>query len=179
MVANFLKKYWLGLLLMTLFCIVTIFLTPAQEDLYFAKDFKEFENKVRIYTTILTGIILLLIVLKALKEKLSLTKMAIFIVNLLLLGIPIWIWLNTFGFYAALLINKINAKHESANKFIIEGINQKYSSIYITDLKNGELRNENSIIRNNNLDSVKVKDTITVSYKTGFFGYRYNPILEK
>lgn len=179
MVANFLKKYWLGLLLMTSFIVVLIFLTPIQEKIYAKADFDELKNSIRKYSAILAGIILLLILLNSIREKPSLTDFLLYFLKLLFWGVPLWIWLNTFGFYLALQINKVNSKATVTKNYIVEHINHKYENLYLYDLGDKRLIQEDNIFKNNSLNAVKLGDTLIISYKKGLFGYRFNPVVQK
>lgn len=179
MVVNFLKKYWLGLLLSTSFVVILIFLTPIQEKVYANADFQEFKKAISKYSAIVAGIILLLFLLISLRNKPSLTDFVLYFLRLLLLGLPLWFWLNTFGFYLALQINKVNSQTLSSKKYTIERINKKYESLYLYDLENGKLIQEDNLLKNKRLNSAKQGDTIAISYKKGLLGYRFNPVVQQ
>jgi|GEM_PF-6533129 len=178
MVANFLKKYWLGLLLFTLLALLLIFLIPIEERKYFDDDFKRFESAINKLTAIIAGVVLLCLFLYLLTAKPSITRVFINFGNMLLLWWPLWIWLKTIFLYGALQLNKINPTVDPPIKYVVLHITTKYKSLYLYDMKEDELVRGDAVFESNRVHSVK-DNTIFISCSKGLFGYRFNPVVQK
>jgi len=172
---SFFKKYWINILLFVILTILIFFFIPNQESLYLKPeaDTKKKFRLVLLWTELLLSVMVLYFVGRN-SRKISEFLCSTGALGLIALGF--FFFLDSIFLSAAFLINKLSTK---------QTINITYSVVYIDSARRNLLLWDNSLNKSVQADnlltqdytniSLKVRDTVIVSFSKGLLGFNFDP----
>lgn len=177
---EYLKKKWLGLLYIGLLFVLLVFLIPGQKKSYLREDWDAIENRSWLITFIIAGALILIAGVFFLR-KLNLSGFTSLIVTS--------IWIFSFAFFvfsplvrfSILAANKIGKNELFEKTYIVEPIGESKPFLLFLDANTKEPADVDDRIKIDTGSFYK-KDTITVLFRKGLFGYKYlvsDPAIKK
>lgn len=174
--ANFIKKYWLAILLFAVFTVLIWLIIPYQERNYLQPDIdkiKEKSNVVLIWTElILFGSTFIYLFIKNLR---SLEKMVVITFNVIMLSLAAFLSFNLIFLSATLFLNGFSKGETIDKKYSVAYINDDKNNLLLWDMNANIAIQSNGIILPDDIKKLKLKDTVIVSFKKGLLGFNSEP----
>jgi Na+/H+-dicarboxylate symporter len=176
---NFLKKYWLNIILLLLLFGLTFWLIPGQEKLYLKSDYDLILKRAFTFLIWTLSLGALTILILALREIGNWKQVGNVLIGLVAVAIPFFFILKPIILSDFLLLNRINVgkiiERQYSAAFFVEG-SKRTPLVY-------DFREQRTVALDNveNLDklyTLKTGDTLTMSFQKGLLGFPFDPKLK-
>jgi hypothetical protein len=164
---------------MLLLVILSFLFIPRQQDLYLQADFELLKNKSNIFLiwTMVIGAIIILFF--ALKKVENISQVGNVLLGVVGLALPFYFIFQTIFLSAFLILNRIefggNVDKKYTTTFFLEPDKQ---TPMIYDFRTKKILLFDNVRNTEKLKSLKMGDTVIISFSKGLLGITFAPIIK-
>jgi uncharacterized membrane protein len=176
---DFLKKYRLNILTVLVLAGLLLFFIPNEESHYLQPDIDKIKNKsqsVLFWTELILFGVLFIFGLRQLKK---ITDFFYLIAGLGLFALTFFFFFDSVFLSSTFFLNKLSKSNTVDKTYNVVFIDQDKKSLLLWDNSlNESVQADRLLTQENRNLSLKLRDTVTVSFSKGLLGFNFDPKIE-
>lgn len=176
---QFLKKYWINIILILLFTFLFFGFNPGQEKLYLREDYstaKRLSNRAILWTMGAGAALIFIIAMRGVK---NIRQVGNLVISLAGLSLPVWFIFKIFFLSGFLALNRIELPGSIEKKYTVTNLGETGQvKPLIYDCQSEKILIADKIGGMEKLDHLHSGDTITIAFHKGLMGVPFKPVIK-